>query len=93
MNKPFRAPRKITSCIFSITNRKLTPRLLSLATMKTFIVQICRNETENGSGPIGLVEEAGSEKSSRFNGFDELCRIMSGSDADRNNSGKKSRKQ
>jgi len=45
--------------------------------MKTFIVHICRESSLSETGPIGIVEEAGSEKKSRFNGFDELCRIMS----------------
>jgi len=46
--------------------------------MKTFIVHICREGSGANPEPIGIVEEAGSEEKSRFNGFDELRRIMGG---------------
>lgn len=51
--------------------------------MKTFIVHICREGAAPEARPIGIVEEAGSEKQCRFEGFDELRRIMSGDDGKR----------
>lgn len=51
--------------------------------MKTYIVHICREGEKPDQEPIGIIEEAGSEKKSRFTGFDELCRIMAAAEANR----------